>query len=106
LRTELDFPNPDNLLRPGMYVTAHILLQERPDVLVLPLAAIVRDDKQTFCWVAKEGKAVRTPITLGLQVGNEVEVVSGLKGDEVVVQSLAAALQEGRPVEKAKPEGR
>ena len=42
----------------------------------------------------------------GLQVGNDVEVASGLKGDELVVQSQAAALQEGQPVEVATPEGR
>ena len=39
LHTELDLPNPKGLLRPGMYATAHILLQERPDVYVLPLSA-------------------------------------------------------------------
>jgi RND family efflux transporter MFP subunit len=106
LRTELDLPNPSGLLRPGMYATAHIVLQERPDAYVLPLAAIVREGKQTFCWVAKGGQAVRSPITLGLQVGSEVEVASGLKGDELVVQSQIGALREGQPVEAAKAEGR
>jgi len=106
LRTELDLPNPNGLLRPGMYVTAHILLHERPNVIVLPPSVIIREDKQAFCWIAKGGKATRIPITLGLQVGNDVEVVSGLKGDEVVVQSQASALQEGRPVDVAQPEGR
>ena len=102
LRTELDLPNPNGLLRPGMYATAHILLQERPDVYVLPLSAIVRDGKQAFCWTVQDGRAVRTPITLGLQVGNDVEVVSGLKGDELVVQSQVASLQAGAAVEVAK----
>jgi RND family efflux transporter MFP subunit len=106
LRTELDLPNPNGLLRPGMYATAHILLQERPDVYVLPLSAIVREGKQAFCWIVKEAHAVRIPLTLGLQVGNDVEVVSGLKADELVVQSPAALLQEGRPVQVAQPEGR
>jgi RND family efflux transporter MFP subunit len=103
LRTELDLPNPHGLLRPGMYATARIVLQERSDVCVLPLAAIVRQGKQAYCWVAQDGKAVRTPITLGLQVENDVEVVSGLKGDELVVQSQIASLQEGRAVEVAQP---
>ncbi len=92
LRTEMDLPNPKGLLRPGMYATAHVLLQERPDVYVLPLSAIGREGKQAFCRVVKGGQAVRTPITLGLQVGTDVEVVSGLKGDELVVQSQAGSL--------------
>jgi hypothetical protein len=42
---------------------------------------------------------VKTPITLGLQVADEVEVVSGLKGDELVVQSPPGSLREGQAVE-------
>jgi RND family efflux transporter MFP subunit len=105
LRTELDLPNPNGLLRPGMYATAHIILQERPEVCVLPLSAIVRQGKQAFCWVAKGGRATRIPITLGLQVENDVEVASGLDGDELILQSPAGAIQEGQPVEVAPPQG-
>lgn len=106
LRTELDLPNPNGLLRPGMYAMAYILLQERVNACVLPLSAIVREGKQAFCWVAKGGQANRVPITLGLQVANEVEVVSGLNGDELVVQSPSGSLQEGCPVEVSRPDGR
>ena len=102
LHTELDLPNPKGLLRPGMYATAHILLQERPDVYVLPPSAIVRDGGHAFCWTVQDGRAVRTPITLGLQVGNDVEVISGLKPDDVVVQSQVGSLQAGVTVEVAK----
>jgi RND family efflux transporter MFP subunit len=98
LHTELDFPNPNALLRPGMYATAHIVLQERPDACVLPLSAIVRQGKQAFCWTVQDGRAVRTPLTLGLQVGNDVEVVSGLKGAEAVIQDPGPSLQDGQAV--------
>jgi RND family efflux transporter MFP subunit len=102
LHTELDLPNPKGLLRPGMYATAHILLQERPDVYVLPSSEIVRDGRRAFCWTVQDGRAVRTPITLGLQVGNDVEVTAGLKPDDVVVQSQIGSLQAGVSVEVAK----
>ena len=95
----MDLPNPNGLLRPGMYATAHIVLQERRNAWFFPLSAIVREGKQAYCWVARDGRAMRIPITLGLQVENDVEVVSGLKDDELVVQSQAAPLQEGRFVE-------
>jgi RND family efflux transporter MFP subunit len=106
LRTELDLPNPNGLLRPGMYATAHIVLQEHAKVYVLPLSAIVRVGKQASCWVVKDAHAVRTPITLGLQDSNDVEVLSGLTGDELVVQSPAASLHEGGLVEATPPAGR
>jgi RND family efflux transporter MFP subunit len=105
LRTELDLPNTNGWLRPGMYATVHVLLQERRDVYVLPQSAIVREGPQAYCWVAQGGRAVRTPIKLGLAVGDDVEVASGLKGDEVVVQSQTASLQEGQPIEVAQPAG-
>jgi hypothetical protein len=64
------------------------------------------EGKQAFCWVVKGGQAVRTPIALGLQVGGDVEVISGLKGDKLAIQSQVAALHDGRPVEIATPQAR
>ena len=48
LHTELDIPNPGGDLRPGMYATAHIVLQESPDALVVPLSAVVREGARTL----------------------------------------------------------
>jgi RND family efflux transporter MFP subunit len=105
LRTELDLPNTSGWLRPGMYATVHMLLQEHTDVYVLPPTAIVREGQQAYCWVAQGGRAVRIPIKLGMTVGDDVEITSGLKGDEIVVQSQTASLQEGQPIEAAQPGG-
>jgi RND family efflux transporter MFP subunit len=103
LRTELDIPHPDGALRPGMYATAHIVLQETPDACVVPVSAIVRDGTKSACWVVRDGKAARVPIVVGLQVGNEVAVASGLNGDEKVVQTPPSSLQEGQAVEISPP---
>ncbi len=103
LRTELDIPNPQGALRPGMYATAEIVLQERPDVLALPLTAVFMVDKRAFCCCVENGKIVRRAITLGLRTAQDVEVAEGLKGEELVVQAQAGSLQEGQPVEVAKP---
>ena len=102
LRTEPDLPNPDGALRPGMYATAHLILQERRDACVLPLTAVASEGQRTFCWIARDGRATRTPIVLGLRVGKDVEVVSGLKSDELVVQSQLGSLREGQAIEAAK----
>ena len=103
LRTELDVPNPQGLLRPGMYATAEIVLQQRSDVLALPLSAVFTVNKQTFCCCVENGKIVRRPITLGLRTPQDVEVVNGLKGQELVVQSEADALIDGQRVQVAAP---
>ena len=104
LRTELDIPNPQGVLRPGMYATAEIVLQQHVNVLALPLTAVVTVDEQALCCCVEDGKIVRRPITLGLRTAQDVEVEDGLKGEEIVVQTQAASLQEGQTVEVARPE--
>jgi HlyD family secretion protein len=101
LHTEVDIDNRDGVLRPGMYVTTHIMLAERPNAVTVPQSVIVRDGAQTFCWVAEGGHAVRTPVVLGLAAGNDVEIRSGLKGNEQVIQSQLGSLQQGQAVEIA-----
>jgi multidrug efflux pump subunit AcrA (membrane-fusion protein) len=103
LRTELDIPNPQGVLRPGMYATAEIVLQHHDNVLALPLTAVFTVDKQNLCCCVENGKIARRPITLGLRTTQDVEVVDGLKGEELVVQTQPAVLQEGQRAEAAPP---
>jgi len=99
LRTEIDIPNEDGVLRPGMYATASILLEQRDDVLTLPASAIVREGRDTYCCCVVAGKIDRKPVTLGLRAGDDVEIVSGLDADQLVVLARGASLQQGQPVE-------
>jgi RND family efflux transporter MFP subunit len=99
LRTEIDIPNEDGLLRPGMYATATILLEQRNDVLALPITAIIREGQQAYCCCIESGKIERTAIELGLRSGDEVEVVSGLNDSHTVVLARAESLQQGQQVE-------
>ena len=48
LRAEINLPNPDGQMRPGMYATVTIRLAKRENALVLPMAAIVREGDETF----------------------------------------------------------
>lgn len=104
LHTEIDIPNAEGLLRPGMYVTATILLEQRDDVLTLPLAAIVRDGADAWCCCVSSGRIDRRRIELGLRSGNDVEILKGLAADEQVVLARADALQPGQQVEVISPQ--
>lgn len=99
LRVEIDLDNPQAVLRPGMYASATILLDERPDTLVLPIAAVMREGRDAFCCCVESGKIVRRPIQLGLRSGNEVEVISGIDSSHVVVMVRPESLREGQAVE-------
>lgn len=99
LTTEIDLANDDGTLRPGMYVTAVITLQQRPDVIVLPTSAILQDADGSQCCCVVSGRIERRSIMLGLRSGNEVEVTSGITPQDTVVLSGGEAYSQGQPVE-------
>ncbi|HWE35941.1 MAG TPA: efflux RND transporter periplasmic adaptor subunit [Isosphaeraceae bacterium] len=106
LRAEIDLPNPEGKLHPGLYAYATITVEESPYALTLPATAVGRDGDKTFCVAVRDGHAARLPIELGLGDGARFEVRSGLKGDEVVAKANVAALADGQAVEplpSAKP---
>jgi RND family efflux transporter MFP subunit len=74
LRTEVDLPNPKGKLLPGLYVDVTITV-EHQDVWTLPASAVVTKEDESFCYRLENGKAVRTPLQLGLSAGGLVEVL-------------------------------
>jgi RND family efflux transporter MFP subunit len=116
LRTEIDLPNREDKLKPGMYVAVKIIAEHKK-VWALPAAAVVTKGEETFCFRVEDGKAVRTLIQVGLR-GNErdnelVEVVKKLtkparsgeeaygedwSGEEVIVATDPASLTDGQTV--------
>lgn len=105
LRVEIDLPNPDGTLRPGLYANATIVAEEHPDALTVPTTAIVREGNRTFCTVVAGGRASRRPVEVGLSDGTNAEILSGLKADDVVVKANAASVAEGQPVEPIESAG-
>ena len=104
LTAEIDVPNPDGRWRPGLYVQAVLTVAELPNALSLPKAAIVTQDKQTFCFsVEADGKVKRRAVSLGLLCGTDYEIRSGLSGEENVIGVNPNAFREGQAVEISAP---
>jgi RND family efflux transporter MFP subunit len=103
LRVEIDLPNPDGKLHPGLYAYATIVLDEHRDALTLPASAVGRDGTKAFCMGVREGHAVRLPVEVGIGDGTRVEILSGLDGGEAVVKVNAASLTDGQSVELVEP---
>lgn len=85
--TEVDVPNPDGSLIPGMYAEVHLHLGARPHVLSVPLDAV--DGIGTSAeqlWVVRDGTVHLTQVTTGLQTATRIEILSSLQpGDQVIV---------------------
>jgi HlyD family secretion protein len=73
-------------LRQSQRVTARLLIEEKPNVVMLPRGPFVESEGGRFAYLVRDGIAVRTPIQIGATSISAVEIVSGLKpGDRVVV---------------------
>jgi HlyD family secretion protein len=101
MRVEIDLPNPDGLLRAGMYGRASIGLEATSTRLTVPVACVLdRSGKgRGVVQVVRDGKVHRVTVELGADNGTLVEVDSGLGPNDVVVLRSAIPLEEGMAVD-------
>ena len=79
-------PNLDDLLKPGMFLSATLVVSRRDDAVLVPEEAIVTGRQGQFVYAVIDGMAVRTEVETGDTVAGRVEIVSGLApGIEVIV---------------------
>jgi multidrug efflux system membrane fusion protein len=98
------FPNEDEVLWPGEFVNARILMETRPGVVVVPSAAVQRGPNGLFVWtVSASNVAEPRPIETGPANGNVTIVTSGLSAGERIVTDGVYKLQRGAPVSYAAP---
>jgi multidrug efflux pump subunit AcrA (membrane-fusion protein) len=73
--------------RPGMNAVAHLEVRSARDAVTVPAAAVFNAGGADAVWVVRDGKAVRTPVTVGVAGPDRVQIVSGLgAGDRLVVR--------------------
>jgi HlyD family secretion protein len=89
-RVRFDGEQPKGL-RQSQRLTARLLIEEKPNVLMVARGPFVEQDGGRYAYVVRDGIAVRTPITMGATSISAVEIIEGLKqGDKVVVAGTDA----------------
>lgn len=86
-------------VRPGGFVTIDIVRESRPDAVLLPRQAVLRELQSAHVFVAKNGIAEKRPVQLGLEEGELIEVLGGVKPGERVIVAGQGSLKQGSPVE-------
>ena len=102
LRTELDFRNGDPARRifPGMFGKAVFRFsRDRPALTVPTSALLFQSSEKRVAVVGEDGKVHMRSIVLGNDFGTKIEVLSGLRGDEWIVENPDEQLAEGVSVE-------
>ena len=99
MHTEVDVPNENNALMPGLYAEAVLQLQRNGDALAVPLQAVDREGARTTVMLVDSQDRLETrELTIGIQTSDYAEVLSGLREGERVVVSDRSGLKPGQAV--------
>lgn len=92
---EIEVPNGDNRLKPGMYARMNVTIESRQGTTLVPKVAVVdySGTRGVFMMTA-ENKAKFIPIEIGIEDADRVEVRKGLSVGDTVVTSGASALRD------------
>jgi membrane fusion protein, multidrug efflux system len=100
LRVRAQFPNPQQILRPGMFGRIKVDLGIRADSILVPERAMMELQGKTFVWVIDaDNKATQRGVKVGETIGESLLVMEGLKAGERVVTEGLQKVREGAPVQ-------
>jgi RND family efflux transporter MFP subunit len=87
LLTEVDVPNPDDALHPGVYCTVELKVPRKTPALIVPASAVIFNQNGMQVAVVENGIVHLRKIAITADYGTEVEVNTGVKnGDQVILQ--------------------
>jgi HlyD family secretion protein len=95
---EIDIPNPDDLLKPGMYARVDLLIEVRKDALLVPLEVLTGAEGRPTVLIVRDGKVALTLVELGPTDGPVVQVTKGLGPDAQVILQGKDLVREGMAV--------
>ncbi len=101
MKTEVDVPNPDLVLVPGMYAEVDLITNQRRNVISVPVEAVEGAGDSATVYAVQSSGAIRVvPIRLGVETARLVEVRAGdLKEGDTVIVGSRAGLKAGTKVQ-------
>jgi RND family efflux transporter MFP subunit len=98
LLTEIDLPNPGNILLAGSYAEVHLHIPSANSTFLIPVSTLIFRSERLQAGVVRNGKVELADLTPGHDFGSEIEVVAGLKADDQVVMNPPDSLVSGQQV--------
>jgi membrane fusion protein, multidrug efflux system len=91
---EVEIPNPEARLKPGMYAKVSLEVEGRQNVLLVPKVALVDSEGQRGVYQPTEdNKAQFKPVKVGLEDTERAEILEGLREGETIIGTGAGALR-------------
>jgi len=98
LLTEIDVPNPDGALSPGIYCIVDLKIPRKTPSFVVPADAVVFDQDGLHVALVRDGIVHMQKISIARDFGKEVLIEQGLKRGDTVILNPMVDLAEGRKV--------
>jgi len=102
---EVDLPNRDPSLYPGMYATVHINVSVSQSALVAPDDALIFHQNRVFLPIVRDGHLHLQQVTLGHDDGINVEVIGPVHRGDLVAMNVGQSARDGEPVQPVTTDG-
>lgn len=103
MAVELDVPNQDGALAPGMYSTVKWPILHSGRGLFVPKTSVVITTEHTFVVRAREGRAEWVDVRRGAADSDLIEVMGGLKAGDMIVRRASDEIRDGSPIPASSP---
>ncbi len=98
VKVTVEATEPPKQVRPGSFVTVNIVRETHSDALLLPREAVLRELQKAHVYVAEDDVAEKRAVTLGLEEGELIEVLSGVAAGDRVIVTGQGGLKDGSAV--------
>ena len=99
MRVEVDLPNDDLSLYPGMYTTVSLTVSRTDQMPRVPDDALVFRSGKVYAPLVRENHLYLAPVTLGWDSGTEAEITHGVSPGDVVAVNVGQGAEDGEPVQ-------
>jgi membrane fusion protein (multidrug efflux system) len=98
-------PNGDRSLRPGMFAQVRLVIEEKPNALMIPEQALISRGGSQIVYKVVDGKVEEAVVTVGLRRRGQVEITEGLSPGDTVITAGQIKVRPGSSVKVASTDG-
>jgi RND family efflux transporter MFP subunit len=95
MKTEIDIPNRNGPLRPGMFGSVKLTLERHENALTVPASALISQGAKSYVYTVVDNKVKRAEVQTGFDDGSTIEITSGLSDNDLVIISGKSEMQDG-----------
>ena len=92
---EVEVPNPDHRLKPGMFVTTDLIYDKHLQAVTVPSSAVLKDEQGRYLFIEENDRAKRQSVDIGVEQDSRTEILNGLNGTENIITTGQQFVRDG-----------